>query len=90
MLLIQSDRILIIIIFFLENSKLNEYLSTEGIVTEPDYKQRMSRWSYNHCDIPLPSFIDLYIEQATAPFFVFQVKEDIVFWFYEMIFFVLK
>lgn len=27
-------------------------------------------------DIPLPSFGDLYVEQATAPFFVFQVNRS--------------
>jgi cation-transporting ATPase 13A1 len=38
-----------------------------------DRPQCVSRWGKNKFDIPIPTFMDLYIEQATAPFFVFQV-----------------
>jgi cation-transporting ATPase 13A1 len=52
---------------------LSQYLSALGYTAEAPFKAALARWGPNMFDIPLPSFTDLYIEQATAPFFVFQV-----------------
>jgi cation-transporting ATPase 13A1 len=52
---------------------LSQYASALGYTAEAPFKAALARWGPNMFDIPLPSFTDLYIEQATAPFFVFQV-----------------
>ena len=33
-----------------------------------------AKWGINEFDIPMPKFMDLFQEHATAPFFVFQVR----------------
>eukprot|EP01125_Pyxidicula_operculata_P007025 TRINITY_DN2402_c0_g1_i1.p1 TRINITY_DN2402_c0_g1~~TRINITY_DN2402_c0_g1_i1.p1 ORF type:complete len:1145 (-),score=192.14 TRINITY_DN2402_c0_g1_i1:80-3514(-) len=37
------------------------------------YRQSLVKFGKNEFDIPIPSFKELYIEQALAPFFVFQL-----------------
>jgi cation-transporting ATPase 13A1 len=49
------------------------YANATGYTAEEPFKAAVNRWGLNRFDIPLPTFADLYIEQATAPFFVFQV-----------------
>jgi cation-transporting ATPase 13A1 len=49
----------------------------------------ISKWGFNFFDIPIPLFLDLYVEHICAPFFVFQVlclflwsMDD--YWYYSM------
>ena len=53
--------------------KFEEYLSSKGYQSSSSLHAAESKWGMNRFDIPLPSFWELYKEQAVAPFFVFQV-----------------
>jgi cation-transporting ATPase 13A1 len=44
-----------------------------GVSSDTDATDRRTRMGANRYDMPLPSFGELYKEQAVAPFFVFQV-----------------
>ncbi|CAF4374593.1 unnamed protein product, partial [Rotaria sordida] len=56
----------------LSNSFLS-YLQSKGYQTQDDIDQGIWNFGLNTMFIDIPSFIDLFIERATAPFFVFQV-----------------
>lgn len=53
--------------------KFQEYLSAKGFQNSTSLQAAEAKWGLNRFDIPLPSFWELYKEQAVAPFFVFQV-----------------
>ncbi len=44
-----------------------------GYKGEQDVKTAYKKWGINDFDIPIPAFIDLYMQHLIAPFFVFQV-----------------
>lgn len=50
-----------------------EYLDSKGLITSEVLASSARRYGNNIFDIPMPTFWDLYKEQALAPFFVFQV-----------------
>lgn len=50
-----------------------EYLEAKGLFASEVLESSKRRYGRNVFDIPMPSFWELYKEQALAPFFVFQV-----------------
>jgi cation-transporting ATPase 13A1 len=50
-----------------------DYLESRGLITKEVLEDSKRRYGRNVFDIPMPTFWDLYKEQALAPFFVFQV-----------------
>ena len=52
---------------------IKSFLAYRGLGDEKDGAVATGKWGLNFFDIPLPAFLDLYIEHLTAPFFVFQV-----------------
>lgn len=55
------------------NLAYREYLDAKGVSTAESLADAVRRYGRNVFDIPMPTFWDLYKEQAMAPFFVFQV-----------------
>ena len=51
---------------------LQEYITSKGLGTD-QIKEAEMKWGGNEMKIVLPTFQELFIERATAPFFVFQV-----------------
>jgi len=49
-----------------------DFLSRKGC-DEESSKKAMMKWGPNKFEIPMPTFSELYKEQAVAPFFVFQI-----------------
>ena len=58
---------------YLAEGKVREYLAINGIDSQENIYLAQEKWGKNSFDIPLPSFLDLYAEHLTAPFFIFQV-----------------
>lgn len=54
------------------NPSLKEFQSSRGL-NEKETANALGTFGPNAFDIPLPRFVDLFIEHAVAPFFVFQV-----------------
>jgi len=61
-------------IFFVDNSALTigELKAKKGLKTS-DLEYSRKKYGKNIFDIPVPTFMELFIEHALAPFFVFQV-----------------
>ena len=51
----------------------SEYLSSHGNDSGVEQDDATLRWGRNRFDIPMPEFLELYKEQAVAPFFIFQI-----------------
>jgi manganese-transporting P-type ATPase len=57
-----------------ETSKeVQELYKQNGISSQAELAETMEKFPLNKMEIKLPDFKDLFIERATAPFFVFQV-----------------
>lgn len=52
---------------------MSHYRSAKGIASAADLAEAIKQYGRNVFDIPMPTFWDLYKEQALQPFFVFQV-----------------
>ncbi|PAA85082.1 hypothetical protein BOX15_Mlig023985g2 [Macrostomum lignano] len=52
---------------------LSHYLSSKGMETESELQQAVHQFGTNNMEMVPPKFSELFIERATAPFFVFQV-----------------
>lgn len=52
---------------------MGEFQSTKGLASERDVEITRHTFGPNTFNIPKPTFIELFIEHAVAPFFVFQV-----------------
>lgn len=52
--------------------KISDFLLSTGH-SEKEFIKSHLKWGYNEFDIPLPGFLDLYLEHLIAPFFLFQV-----------------
>lgn len=57
---------------FPDNLEFASYLSSHGHTVE-SLKEAKMKWGTNDLHMDIPSFWELFIEHATAPFFVFQV-----------------
>nr|CDS30555.1 cation transporting ATPase 13A1 [Hymenolepis microstoma] len=53
--------------------KLKEYMDWRGYSSEDDVKIAKETYGDNHLRLTVPPFRELFLERATAPFFVFQV-----------------
>ncbi|KAJ1031023.1 hypothetical protein NDA18_002247 [Ustilago nuda] len=52
---------------------LSQFQSNRGFKTEKDVELALGTFGKNELDIPKPKFVDLFLEHAVAPFFVFQI-----------------
>ena len=52
---------------------LGEFQSSRGLETDKDVEMALNTFGPNNFSIPKPTFVDLFIEHAVAPFFVFQI-----------------
>ena len=57
---------------FPDNEEYTTYLSARGH-TKESLQSAQLKWGENDLHMPIPPFWELFIEHATAPFFVFQV-----------------
>jgi cation-transporting ATPase 13A1 len=56
------------------NNSLVHYLDSKGYsASEQQIKEAISYYGFNKMVMDIPKFVELFIERATAPFFVFQV-----------------
>ncbi|KAH8242003.1 hypothetical protein KR038_000060 [Drosophila bunnanda] len=55
------------------NGLLSRYSASRGLETEEAIKRATNTYGNNEMDMVVPEFHELFIERATAPFFVFQV-----------------
>lgn len=55
------------------SNSFQTYLQSKGYQTQDEIDQGIWNFGLNKMAIDIPKFIDLFIERATAPFFVFQV-----------------
>ncbi|EGG16574.1 putative cation-transporting ATPase [Cavenderia fasciculata] len=54
-------------------TEVDDIIRIRGYDTQESLTNSIQRFGGNRFDIPIPAFLDLYKEQAMAPFFVFQV-----------------
>ena len=52
---------------------LSQFQSNRGFKTEKDVELALGTFGKNELNIPQPKFVDLFLEHAVAPFFVFQI-----------------
>ncbi|XP_063934801.1 probable manganese-transporting ATPase catp-8, partial [Zophobas morio] len=55
------------------NTPISSFISSTGINNDDEVKEKRRRFGLNRFEIPMPTFLEMYIEQITSPFFVFQV-----------------
>ncbi|EDW85282.1 uncharacterized protein Dwil_GK18444 [Drosophila willistoni] len=55
------------------NEELSKYVNSRGLETEDALKHARVTYGNNEMQMVVPEFHELFVERATAPFFVFQV-----------------
>jgi len=55
------------------SGRIGDFIGYKGHANEDMLVNCLQKWGFNVFEIPVPLFLDLYIENLTAPFFVFQV-----------------
>jgi cation-transporting ATPase 13A1 len=69
---------------------IKDFLYHEGYKTEKEVIGGLTIWGINEFEIPIPAFLDLYMEHLIAPFFVFQVLCLVLwsmddYWYYSLV-----
>ena len=59
------------------NEPLSTYLEAKGFQSEQQIADLTSYFDLNKMVLDIPKFVELFIERATAPFFVFQVLSSL-------------
>lgn len=63
------------IVFPVDNHSLQFYLDSKGYsVSDSQVQEAQAYFDLNRMILDIPKFVELFIERATAPFFVFQVE----------------
>ena len=73
---------------FPDHESYSHYLNWKGH-TKESLESAKVKWSENDLHMPIPSFMELFAEHATAPFFVFQVFSVLLWCFDDYLFFTL-
>eukprot|EP00601_Ochromonadales_sp_CCMP2298_P026898 CAMPEP_0173277052 /NCGR_PEP_ID=MMETSP1143-20121109/3865_1 /TAXON_ID=483371 /ORGANISM="non described non described, Strain CCMP2298" /LENGTH=288 /DNA_ID=CAMNT_0014214099 /DNA_START=120 /DNA_END=982 /DNA_ORIENTATION=+ len=68
-----SDRNSFLRLDYPTSGPLSAFLAWTGHTSTDDVVLALMRWGTNEYDIPIPNFLDLYLDHMVAPFFVFQV-----------------
>lgn len=55
------------------NKTYGEYLQSKGLQNDADIAQAILKYGNNQMEMVVPEFLEIFIERATAPFFVFQI-----------------
>lgn len=58
---------------YLTHGSVSQFLSLRGHDSKRSVDLSEHKWGKNEFEIPIPAFLDLYLEHLVAPFFVFQV-----------------
>ncbi|XKL67641.1 hypothetical protein PGB90_003132 [Kerria lacca] len=71
------------------SNSFGEYLRWKGYIGEEELFEATQKYGFNILDMMVPEFMELFIERATAPFFVFQVLCVILwcldrYWYYSL------
>ena len=67
-----SDKKIFVRLDYMASGTVSDFLNLTGHNTK-SYKLGYFKWGQNEFEIPVPAFLDLYVEHLVAPFFVFQV-----------------
>ncbi|KNB45779.1 putative cation-transporting ATPase [Blastocystis sp. subtype 4] len=76
------------ILDFPDHDEYSDYMSWKGH-TKESYESAKLKWGENDLHMPIPPFWELFIEHATAPFFVFQVFSVLLWCFDDYLFYTL-
>lgn len=55
------------------NNTYGEYMQSKGLQSDRDVERAILKYGNNTMEMAVPEFMELFIERATAPFFVFQI-----------------
>jgi len=75
---------------YLTRGAVSDFLKLCGHNNVRALELSMQKWGRNEFDIPIPAFLDLYVEHLVSPFFVFQVLCLVLwslddYWYYSLL-----